>query len=79
MRWDAEIEVLAEKVRAVFGDDAVADAFLRAVSSVPMSKLLLDGFEDVLLEEFANNTRVVDRHGAQEAFRLELQRLLRPH
>ena len=79
MRRDADIEVRAEKVRSVFGDDAVIDALLRALSSARMSKRLLRGLEGVLPEELADNTKIVDRQVAREAFRTELQRLIRPH
>jgi hypothetical protein len=78
MRWDADVEGLVEKVRSVFGDDAVADALLRALLSVTRSRRSSDALEQ-LPDEFANNTKVVDRRLAQEAFRVELQRLLRLH
>jgi hypothetical protein len=78
MKWDAELEEMAGAVREIFGGEAVADAYVRAITAAPPSERATRVARVFGLAIDAH-TKVVDDGAIQSALRQELRRLLTPH
>jgi hypothetical protein len=79
MQWDTELERLVTKVGQVFGDHAVAEAYLRAISVTPALQHIPDdvaALEELLSADMQQHTKFVDGRASAAAFREELRRLL---
>jgi hypothetical protein len=77
MVWDAELEALVTKVGDVFGEDAVAEAYLRAINATPALQQIPEDVAAVAeLMPADAHTKFVDGRASAAAFREELRRLL---
>jgi hypothetical protein len=79
MTWDKELEALARKALEVFGGEALADAYTRALSFAPEASL--DQMPETVLDLIAatpgdiQTTKVVHGVDATVALKLELKRV----
>jgi len=78
MKWDAELEAMAGAVREIFGGEAVAEAYVRAITAAPPSERAAT-VARVCGVAIDPHTKVVDDSAIRSALRHELRRLLTPH
>jgi hypothetical protein len=83
MLWDDELETLTKRVREAYGDLAVSEAYVRALSAapalpeevVPEEALTAKG---LLPEESRDATKFVDGRVSATYLKAELRRMLMP-
>ena len=68
MKWDAELEAMAGAVRDIFGGEAVADAYVRAITAAPPSERATE-VARVFGVPIDPHTKVVDDSAIQSALR----------
>jgi hypothetical protein len=76
MKWDPELTELAERVRQTFGGDMLAEAYVRALASVPAIKCPPE-FEDLVGHD--TDIKVVDATASIAILKQELRRMLTAH
>lgn len=82
MKWDDELESLAKQVHEIFGEGAVAEAYVRVLlqhapeSSEARSVM---GDPDQVRVGMASATRYMDGRITAGLLKAELRRMLRPH
>jgi hypothetical protein len=78
MTWDTELEAMAGAVREIFGGEAVAEAYVRAITAAPASERAAEvaRVSGVAIDA---HTKIVDDGAIRSALRDELRRLLTRH
>jgi hypothetical protein len=78
MTWDTELEAMAGAVREIFGGEAVAEAYVRAITAAPPSERAAEVARGsgMVIDAY---TKIVDDGAIRSALREELRRLLTPH
>jgi hypothetical protein len=76
MKWDPELTELAERVRETFGRHMLAEAYVRALASVPAIECPPE-FEDIVGHDTA--VKVVDATASIAILKQELRRMLTAH
>ena len=77
--WDDELEELAEKAFAVFGDEAVGTAFVRALTAAPALDPVPADLEQLASELELGPSKCVDARTSAQCFKAELRRMLTQH
>jgi len=76
MTWDDELEELAERAFAVFGDEAVGHAFVRALTAAPMLEPVPPLLEEIAPMCDVRRSKLVDAWTSAAYFKAELRRML---
>ena len=79
LSWDDELEELAEKAFALFGDEAVGSAFVRALTAAPALDPVPAALEQVMSEWELGLTKCIDTRTSMQWFKAELRRMLTHH
>jgi hypothetical protein len=82
MDWDDdELERLVIQVRELYGDEALAESYVRAMHAVPPASIAsIQKVRELIVDhELPNGTRVVEGPAMKLALKAELRRLLTPH
>ncbi len=78
MVWDDELTTLAEKVTALFGERAVTEAYVRALTAAPEASPEAAA-DFIILDRDTSETKYVDGVQSAAALKAELRRLLTAH
>jgi len=79
MTWDDELEALTEMAFTVFGDQAVGNAFVRALVSAPELDAVPVCFEQLMSRHECGLAKCVDARISAQYFKAELRRMLTQH
>jgi hypothetical protein len=79
MTWDDELEALTDMAFTVFGDEAVGNAFVRALVSAPELDVVPVGVAQLMSRCECGPAKCVDARTSAQYFKAELRRMLTPH
>jgi hypothetical protein len=82
MDWDdTELDRLVMRFRELYGDGALAEAYVRAMNAVPPASIeSIQKVRDLIVDhELPKGTRLVEGPAMKLALKAELRRLVTPH